>query len=565
MQNKWEFYEEYPPEVVDHLKRQLLAPELIIKLLLNRGLRTHDDVQAFLNPSTDNLHDPFLMKDMEKAVNRVIEALRNRECIFLFGDYDVDGITAVSMLYLFLKDLGGNVHYHIPDRQIEGYGLSDSGIQRIADSGGQLIISVDCGITSIDEVKMARELGVDIIISDHHEQGDVLPNATAVLDPKRDDCQYPFKDLAGVGVAYKLAQGITQKMSLDYQYLEKYIDLVAIGSAADIVPLIHENRVFVKEGLLKINQNLEVGIQALIDVAGLRAGKMDVGQIIFGMAPRLNAVGRLGDAERAVELLITRNAQTAMEIAKVLETENRRRKEIDNQTLDEAIEEIESFYEPEHDRAIVLMREKWHPGVIGIVASRIIERYYRPTIMITIENGIGKGSARSIPGFDIYHALKQCEDLLIQFGGHKYAAGLSIKAENFKEFRKRFDKVAQEIITEDQLIPKITIDAAIQLNEITPQIVKFLSYFAPFGPKNNRPLFVSYSIEVVGTPRIVGTNHLKFRVRQNADTFDCIGFNMGEYLTRLEMGSRLIDMVYVIEENEWNNRKTIQLRVRDIK
>ena len=565
MQNKWEFYEEYPQEVVDHVKKHLLAPELIVKLLLNRGLRTNEEVQAFLNPSTGNLYDPFLMTDMEKAVDRIIEALGSKECIYLFGDYDVDGITAVSMLYLFLKDLGGDVHYYIPDRQIDGYGLSAGGIQRIVESGGQLIVSVDCGITSIEEVKLAREMGVDIIVSDHHEQGSTLPVATAVLDPKREECKYPFKDLAGVGVAYKLAQGIIQKMGMGSEYVEKYIDLVALGSAADIVPLIDENRVFVKEGLVKINNCPEVGIQALMDVAGLRVGKMDVGQIIFGMAPRLNAVGRLGNAERAVELLITRNAMLAMELARELENDNRRRKEIDNKTLEEAINEIESFYDPEKDSSIVLMREKWHPGVIGIVASRIIERYYRPTIMITIENGIGKGSARSIPGFDIYDALKKCEDLLLQYGGHKYAAGLSIKEENITEFRKCFNQIAKEMITQGNLVPKITIDAVITLSDITPQIVKFIGLFAPFGPKNMRPLFLSYGVEVIGTPRIVGTNHLKFRVRQQNDVFDCIGFNMGDYLNRLELGSKFIDLVYMVEETEWNNRKSIQLRVRDLK
>jgi single-stranded-DNA-specific exonuclease len=340
---------------------------------------------------------------------------------------------------------------------------------------------------------------------------------------------------------------------------------VALGSAADIVPLIDENRVFVKEGLLKINNNLEVGIQALIDIAGLRVGRMDVGQIVFGMAPRLNAVGRMGNAERAVELLITRNAQQAATLAKELEVENRRRKEIDNRTLEEAMEEIESFYQPDHDRAIVLMREKWHPGVIGIVASRIIEKYHRPTIMITIENGIGKGSARSIPGFDIYDALKRCEDLLIQFGGHKYAAGLSVRAENFPELRRRFNDVAAEMLEKADLVPRVTIDAVIELDEITPQIIKYLKYFAPFGPKNYRPLFLSYGLEVAGTPRIVGNNHLKFRVRKDGVSFDCIGFNMGDYLKRLEMGDRRLDMVYVVEENEWNNRKTIQLRVRDIR
>ncbi|NQU06009.1 MAG: single-stranded-DNA-specific exonuclease RecJ, partial [Calditrichaeota bacterium] len=445
MKSKWENYSPINPDVIDEMMEQLKLPRTVVRVLNNRGFTELDKVRDFLNPETSQLHDPFIIRDMDLAVNRVITALREREEILIFGDYDVDGITSVSLLYLFLKDLCGQVSFYIPDRATEGYGISTAGIEEARKKGASLIITVDCGITSVNEVKFAAKYGIDVIVSDHHEPGEILPDAVAVLDPKRADCEYPFKELAGVGVAFKLVQGIVQKLELDSSYTEKYLDLVAIGSAADIVPLVDENRVFVRVGLDKLNRDGQEGILTLIETAGFQPGRIDVGHIIYGLAPRINAVGRLGSASPAVELLITKNHMNAQKIAAELEEKNRQRKEIDNKTLIEALDIIDSFYNSEHDSVVVLAGEGWHPGVIGIVASRIIEKYFRPTIMISIENGIGKGSARSIPNFDLYGALKSCSNLLIQFGGHKYAAGLTIDAKKIPEFRIRFNEVSAKM------------------------------------------------------------------------------------------------------------------------
>ncbi|MFH1862059.1 MAG: single-stranded-DNA-specific exonuclease RecJ, partial [bacterium] len=453
-----------------------------------------------------------------------------------------------------------------PDRQQEGYGLSMAGIEIAKQQGAQLIISVDCGITSVSEIEMARGLGIDAIISDHHEPGPVLPSAHAILDPKREDCGYPFKELAGVGVAYKLAQGVSQRMGLDPSYLERYLDLVALGSAADIVPLVDENRILVREGLERLNRDGCEGLRALIEIAGFKQGEIQVGHIVFGLAPRINAVGRLSSAEKAVRLLTTRNYQQALNIARELEKENQRRKEIDNRTLTEALEKIVHEYNPEHDCVIVLSKEGWHSGVIGIVASRITERYFRPTVMITTEEGIGKGSARSIPGFDLFSAIRECSDLLEQYGGHKYAAGLTIRSDQIVQFRQRFNEVASKALTPSMLIPKLGIDAEIGFDEITPELVKLLRRFAPFGPKNMKPNFASYDLEVVGQPRIVGSNHLRFRARQavvGSPVFDVIGFNLAHLHPTLEKKS--VNLVYNIEENEWMNQTNLQLRAKDIR
>ncbi|MCX6601100.1 MAG: single-stranded-DNA-specific exonuclease RecJ [bacterium] len=565
MQPKWELVESRPHEEIERLSRESRIPYTIARILINRGIETPEQVERFFNPSNTHLHDPFLMRDMEPAVERIVKALGRRERIAIYGDYDVDGITAASMLYLFLKDLGGDVVPYIPNRQNEGYGISETGILELGKGGAGLIVSVDCGITSIAEARIARAHGIDLIISDHHEPGDLLPEALALCDPKREGCEYPFKELSGVGVAYKIAQGIAQRLNLEAEYTEKYMDLVALGSAADIVPLVDENRVFVKLGLEKINNQPEVGLASLIETAGIKAGKIEVGDIVFGIAPRINAVGRLGSALRAVKLLTTRDRSFSREVAGVLEEENRRRKDIDNTTLEEALAEIERTMDPFDARSIVLSREGWHPGVIGIVASRLIERYYRPTVMITIENGQGKGSARAIAKFDIYQALKACSDLLLQFGGHKYAAGLTIAAENIPAFKERFEQVCREIIPEEDLVPKIKIESEISLDEITGEVVGSLKRFAPFGPKNNRPNFFSRGLEVLDVPRIVGSNHLKFRAGQGGVSFDAIGFNLGQYLGRVNNGSRTIEMVYAVEENEYNGRKSVQLRIKDLR
>ena len=566
MKIKWELYEEIDQETRDTINRELQIPDVITRVLLTRGLTTPNQIRDFFKPGLHQLHDPFLMRDMEKAVDRTIQALINKQRIFIYGDYDVDGITSVSMLYLFLKDMGGDIRYYIPNRQTEGYGISATGIQEAIDWGAGLIISVDCGITSTEEVKLAHNAGVDVIVSDHHEPGEILPDALAILDPKRNECDYPFKELAGVGVAYKLAQGISQKWGLDPGTHQKYIDLVAIGSAADIVPLIDENRVLVKQGLEKINSNGDIGLSSLIETAGLKGAHINVGHIIFVIAPRINAVGRLGNAGIAVELLTTRDSGEAHRIAQMLEEENRRRKSIDIHTLEEAKAKILLEYNPAEDKAIVLAEQNWHPGVIGIVASRIIEQYYRPTIMITIEDGVGKGSARSIPGFDIYSALKHCSDLLLQFGGHKYAAGLTIDESKIEEFSHKFKEAAKDLISDEDLVPKIEIAAEISLNEIRQEVEKYLEYFEPYGPKNPKPLFVSTNLEVV-YPRLVGnqSQHLRFRVRQNGIEFDAIGFNMSEHYDRVTLDRRPIDLVYSIEKNEWMNRVNTQLLVRDLR
>jgi len=564
MKSKWEFYAPYRSDVIDEIMEQHNVPRPMARVLSNRGFVCVDDIHRFLNPDTSHLHPPFLMRDMDRAVDRVIQALREREEILIFGDYDVDGVTSVSMLYLFLKDLCGQVSFYIPDRATEGYGISVVGIEEAHRRGCGLIISVDCGITSIDEVEFAHGLGIDVIVSDHHEPGEKLPDAEAVLDPKRSDCSYPFKELAGVGVAYKFSQGITDKLGLDSNYVEKYLDLVAIGSAADIVPLIDENRVFVRKGLDKLNRDGQEGILTLLETAGFSIGNIDVGHIVFGLAPRINAAGRLGSASPAVELIITRDHLRAQKIAEMLEDENRRRKEIDTKTLNQALQKIEKEFNPEKDSVIVLANEGWHPGVIGIVASRIIERYYRPTVMITIENNIGKGSARSIPNFDLYSALKSCSSSLEQFGGHKYAAGLTIKSEKIPEFRKRFDEVAKSMLKPDDLINRIKIDDELRFDEISFDLVRTLKTLAPFGPRNHKPLFVTYGLEVVGEPRVVGGRHLKFRVRQNDTVMDAIAFNMGKEIDRL-LNNRIIDMIYTVEENKWMNRTNLQLNTRDFR
>ncbi len=563
MNSKWEYYSPTESDTLGAMMREFHVPRPVARVLFNRGFVKHDEVGRFLTPSTADLHDPFLLKDMDIAVDRIIQALREREPIMIYGDYDVDGITSVSLLYLFLRDLGGEVSFYIPDRAAEGYGISNGGIDEAHRRGVGLIITVDCGITSVDVVLHAKSIGIDVIVSDHHEPGEVLPSAFAVVNPKRPDCNYPFKDLAGVGVAFKLGQGIVQRLEVDPQFIEKYLDLVAMGSAADIVPLVGENRIFVKVGLDRLNRDGLQGLVTLVETAGFQIGHVDVGQIVYGLAPRINAVGRLGHALPAVELLITRNHLQASRIAGILEEENRRRKEIDSKTLLEALAKIELEYDFDRDLVIVLAQEDWHPGVIGIVASRIIEKFYRPTVMITIDGDVGKGSARSIPNFDLHSALKSCSDLFLQFGGHKYAAGLTIKAENIPEFRRRFNEVAKNMLTPDDLIPKVKIDDDLTFEEINSDLIRMLSLLAPFGPRNSRPSFVSYNAQLASPPRIVGNNHLKLRVKQNGVVLDAIAFNRGAEAAGIQAKGE-VDIVYNIEQSTYLDRTRIQLKIKDL-
>ena len=565
MNLQWEFLEDLSKGDATELSNNLKIPPIITQILLRRGVNTTEEARRFFRASIDELYDPFLMADMAKACERLRKALLSDEKILIYGDYDVDGITSVSFLYLLLKELGANVTYYIPDRQIEGYGLSEAGIEEARKNNVNLIVTTDCGITGHNEIILANSLNIDVIVSDHHEPSDNMPPAVAVIDPKRTDCQYPFKQLAGVGVAYKLAQGLLLRMNIDVSILEKYIELVAIGTAADIVPLVDENRIFVKNGLRRLNDSDNIGLTALIQAAGLTGKEIGTGQIVFIIAPRINAVGRMGNAERAVRLLTTEDSLEAKQIATVLEQENRNRKNVDEETFIQAQQLAEKQYELTKTHSIVLSQEGWHTGVIGIVASRVVEKYYRPTILLSIEDGIGKGSARSVQGFDLYESLRECEDLLVAYGGHKYAAGLTIKEENIPEFRIRFEEIAQKKLTEDLLTPKLLIDAELHLGDVDSQFLKFLKLFAPFGPHNMRPVFVSKNIEVIGTPSIVGKNHLRFKIRQNGAVFDVIGFNMGDYYYRVNTGDTHLDLAYVIDENEYMGRKTIQLRAKDLR
>ena len=565
MDLKWIIPEDHIAKEVIALSKSLNVPPIIANILWKRGITDYESAKKFFRPTIDRLYDPFLMADMTAAVERLRRAALSDEKVLIYGDYDVDGITAVSFLYLLLSEIGVEVSYYIPDRQLEGYGLSETGIIEAQKRGVGLIVTVDCGVTGHEQIELANSMGIDVIVSDHHEPGPTLPNAVAVLDPKRPDCPYPFKELAGCGVAYKLAQGLLMRLNIDLSILEKYIDLVAIGTSADIVPLVDENRIFAKSGLERLNDSENLGLRALINAAGLFGKEIGTGQIVFILAPRINAVGRMGDAERAVRLLTSENAVEAQQIAAVLEQENRNRKNVDEETFQQALVQAEEQFDKNNTRSLVLHQRGWHSGVIGIVASRVVERYYRPTILISIEDGIGKGSARSISGFDLYEALKGCEDLLIGYGGHKYAAGLTIEEKNIPAFRERFEQIAAERLNGDLLIPKLSIDAEIYLDEIDESFLKLLKLFAPFGPQNMRPVFVSRHVQVVGTPSIDGRNHLKFKVRQKNRVFDVIGFNMGDLFYRLTPGYNNLDLAYVIEENEYLGRKTIQLRAKDIR
>jgi len=565
MNQKWVLRNDHSSETIEKLATELNVSPLIAQILLNRGIDSFESARHFFRADINELYDPFRFRDMEKAVNRIVLALEQHEKILIYGDYDVDGITSVSMLLrVFRDELNCQPLFYIPDRIREGYGISSAGIEVAQNAGVSLIISVDCGITAHAQIEQARQAGIEMIISDHHESGTTLPDAFAILDPKCEFETYPFTELAGVGVAYKLLQGLFLRLGRDPNDLKKYIEFVALGSAADIVPLIDENRIFVRLGLTEMLNSPNIGLKALIEATGLRAQTLGTGQIVFIIAPRINAVGRMGDAARAVKLLTTDDPQEAKTIAAVLESENRNRKAIDEVTFAEAQAIIEATYPAEKNHALILDQNSWHSGVIGIVASRIVEKYYRPTILISVENGMGKGSARSIHGFDIYAALHECRDLMIGFGGHKYAAGLTIRAENIPGFRQRFNEVAAAWLDEDALTPKLRIEGEIRLNQIDTKFYRILKQFAPYGPQNMRPIFVAKNLETVGTPAIVGKNHLKFKVRQDGVVMDAIGFNLGHLSYRLEPGEKNLNIAFVIDENEWLGNLSIQLRIKDL-
>jgi single-stranded-DNA-specific exonuclease len=565
MEIKWELPKYSDPKKCKELSTGLGLPLVIGKVLLNRGVSQVEDAKDFLNPNLNGLYDPFGLKDMEKGVEKVIQALKENEKMMIFGDYDVDGITSTSLIYLVLNKLGAQISYYLPNRLVEGYGLSEEGILEADRRGVKLIISVDCGVTAVNEIDFAREKGIECIITDHHEPAETIPKAWAIINPKQEGEIYKGKELSGVGVAFKFAQAIYRKLGQDEKELEEHLDLVALGTAADIVPLIGENRILTRFGLSQVAKTSKPGLKSLIFISGLMGKEIGTGQVVFVLAPRINAVGRLGNAERAIKLLTTKDERLASEIARILDNENRKRKNIDEETLEQALELVEEGVDLKKDKAIVLASTGWHQGVIGIVASRIAERFYRPTIMISIDGDEGRGSARSIPGFHLFDALKECEALLLKYGGHKYAAGLSISSKEIDAFKERFKQISANRLSDDDLIPRLCVDAEIELEEINDELLSTLELFAPFGPGNLKPVFATRELEVAEEPYIVGNNHLRLKVRKNGVVMDAIGFNLGDFAKPLAMRGTRVDLAYVVEVNVWNGNTKIQMRLKDLR
>lgn len=561
---RWTLKPKPDSQKVTQLAEALNVEEFVATLLVQRGIETFEEARDFFRPKLEHLHNPFLMKDMDKAVARIELAIANQEKILVFGDYDVDGTTAVSLVSSYLKTYYSNVATYIPDRYDEGYGISFKGIDFADDNEFSLIIALDCGIKSIDHVAYAKERNIDFIICDHHRPGEFLPDAVAVLDPKRDDCSYPYDELCGCGIGFKLIQALGENRNQSIEDLTPYLDLVATAIAADIVPMTGENRVLAHFGLQVINSDPRPGIKALIHQ--IKKQTLDITDVVFIIAPRINAAGRIKHGNHAVELLSEFDFEQAQQFASEIEKYNSDRKELDKQITIEALSQI-----VENDEVAgfttVVYQEDWHKGVIGIVASRLIETYYRPTLVFTKSGDKLAASARSVNGFDVYNALEACSEHLEQFGGHMYAAGMTLKEENYLVFKKAFEKVVSETIHPDMLLPEISIDAEIDFTAITPKLIRILKQFEPFGPLNMTPIFMSKNVNDTGYPKNMGSDetHLKLFVKQNnSEGIAAIGFGLGNKMN-LVTDKKPFDAVYCLDENEWNGKVTIQLRLRDIK
>jgi single-stranded-DNA-specific exonuclease len=561
----WDFIRS-DPDLIRQVEQEFNVPEIFARVLTSRGIVNREIGTIFFKPDPVQLHDPFLMTDMEAAVERVLAQIKAEQSILVFGDYDVDGTTGASMLYLFLKSIGAKVSTYIPSRETEGYGLSTAGIDYATLIGADLMITCDCGISAVNEVAYAAGKGIDVIITDHHMPDTMLPQAKAILNPKRIDCNYPFSGLCGGGVAFKLALAVAEKGGYDPGLVWEHSDLIALGTAADMVPILDENRVLVHHGIERIQERSRPGLAALWQVAGLSGKEVTVGRLVFGVAPKINAAGRLGDAGRAVKLLTTRNRYLAVSMARELMEENTRRQAIQESTVEDAIFQVHARHDLSTENALVLHSENWHQGVIGIVAARIRDMFHRPTVIIAMDNSVGRGSARSMPGFDLYDALARCKDHLVGFGGHAAAAGLSINEEHLSGFADCFLGWANDTLTEEQLQPRLTVEGECSLSLIESRFLRFLRSLAPFGPGNRRPVFVSRGVKPAGMPRLVGENynHLKCSIGQNGITLDAIGFDMADHFEKLLLNKPL-DIAYVVEENEWQGNRTIQLQLKDIK
>ena len=551
--------------LVFRLAEEFKTSEIIGRVLANRDIESLESSRSFFDPNLSQLHDPFLMKDMDIAAGMVAEKVKSGGRIFIFGDYDVDGTTGSSALFLFLTSLECDAKVYIPDRMKEGYGLSREGIDVAKDWGADLLISCDCGINATDEVAYANDQNLEVIITDHHMPDENLPEANAILNPKQPDCSYPFKGLCGGAVVFKLIQAVSLLLELDDDLVHQYIDLITLGTAADIVPLTDENRIIVKHGLKSLSKTKRPGLRALLEVSGLGEKELTVGRLLFWAAPRINAAGRLGDANRAVQLMTTENLPESLKLARELDEENRQRQDLQQSMVDEAIMKVNAEVDLEKEKAIVLWDDNWHEGVIGIVASKIKETYHRPAVIISLSKGTGKGSARSVKGFDLYENLAECRELLDGYGGHPMAAGLTLNRENLEDFRTRFSNLAYETLADDDLVNSLDIEGEMDLNLIDGRFMDFLEKLAPFGPGNMTPKFITRHVIPVGNPRLVGNgDHLKFRAKKGETSYDAIGFNMGNHYEKLITG-KPIDIAYVVEKNEWQGRTSIQLNIRDIK
>ncbi|MCQ2369801.1 MAG: single-stranded-DNA-specific exonuclease RecJ [Paludibacteraceae bacterium] len=571
MESKWIInnLSEEDERCKDNLVEQLKISPTLCRLLVQRGIKTIDDASRFFHPQLSHIHDPFLMNDMDKAVERINRALGKKEKILIYGDYDVDGTTAVALVYKFLQQFYSSIDFYIPDRYDEGYGISYKGIDYASENGFSLIIVLDCGIKAVEKVKYATQRNVDIIICDHHNPDDVLPAAVAVLDPKRVDSTYPYAHLSGCGVGFKLMQAFAISNHIPFEKLIPLMDLLAVSIASDIVPISGENRVLMLFGLKQLNANPCIGLQGIIDVCGLRGREVSVSDIVFKIGPRINASGRMHSAGEAVELLITKDLHFAKERSGCIDKYNQERKDLDKMTTDDALGSIADDTEFANRNSIVVYNPKWSKGVIGIVASRLSEKFYRPSVVLTLSNGFATGSARSVSGFDIYKAIDSCRDLLENFGGHIYAAGLTMKEENVAEFQRRFDEYVTANITEEQKTPQIDVDATIHFSEITPKFFNILQKFAPFGPDNMKPVFVTHNVVDFGTSRLVGKEleHLKLELTEpdSESVMNGIAFGMGEQFNDHIKGLKPVSICYTIEENNFNGNKSIQLMVKDIK
>jgi single-stranded-DNA-specific exonuclease len=562
MQKRWTI-KKADPIAEEELRQALKIHPVLCKLLVQRGIRTFDAARDFFRPDINHLHDPWLMKDMDKAVDRIIQAISNEERILVFGDYDVDGTTAVATTYSFLKKIHSALDFYIPHRYREGYGVSKAGIDFAKQNGFSLIISLDCGIKSIDLIRYAAELSIDFVVCDHHLPDEELPPAVAILNPKQKDCNYPYKELCGCGVGFKLITALADKLNLPSAWTFEYLDLLATAIAADIVPMTGENRLMAFHGLKKANEKPNYGIKALCQFSNLRL-PLHIDGLVFMIAPRVNAAGRMDDAKKAVQLFVTDEYSEALRFAEMLHSDNSDRKEADSSTTQEALTLINENTQWEYNKSTVVYQSHWHKGVVGIVASRLIETYYRPTIVLTRSGEFVAGSARSVPGFNLYEAIHACREHLIGYGGHFAAAGMTLELDQVELFRKKFEEVVAATIDPELLIPEIVIDTEISFSDITPTFFSILSQMEPFGPENLRPVFIARGVTDTGYSKVVKELHLKVSLQQGTFMFSGIGFNMADKMPLLE-NKQPVDVVFKLDQNEWNGQTTLQLRVIDLR